>query len=245
MIKRFCNLLKRFWNWIFSKPIHEPTPDFEHRPEEKNDVIIKYTNTLLERFDNNILFIKNIDTALIIKDKLISYENKQKALYKKYMTFLKDETNRELIKKSLQKTFFTLDNETDGEKYNEAMVEEAQTLSYLYQKNDYDRTIIDLYNDLTDYIDNRRRTAITASDTLGIMTIDTIKNAVVALEDLQENINIYSDLYDISYFDNIEIYEMPKKHANFLRCKDKKNNLDFVKIMKTGKWQVNSNVDDW
>ena len=241
------------------------TNDEKKIREEKEFDLSNMFKVILKKCTKNIQIIESLEAAPEIKDVLIRYEQSQNQLYQKYMNIVQDPKMSDEIKNNLCKTFARLSGETDQDKYNEGLVDESKMLADLFKENKYDRTIIDLYNNLTDFIDdsrvaanpalldrkfgenstNPRWAAISTSSYEVIPYVDRLSKEVSSLSQLQEDSYKYTELYNSKLdFKDLSLIHLPKQDEDFTCYRDSSTKLEYVRLYD-GRWQVNSYESDW
>ncbi len=197
----------------------------------------------------HIEIINALDTAPEIKNVLIKFENANKIKYQTYKELVQNEDNAALLGHVLRRHERRLTTTTKGDIYNDCQIGDMQILSKLYQMNGGNRQIIDLFNSIEDFIDEKKSTLMIDSEqrfsilpqsTYQVIPYefrihDFAKDLETLAADPKKYYNLYGTTVDIN---NLELYHVPVPNEDFTIYRDTINKLEYV-VLYNGKWQVN------
>jgi hypothetical protein len=230
--------------------------------------------TNINSVDEKLEIINAIDAPPEIKNILIKYEENRKNKLKKYKDILSNKEMKEIIKTTLLSRVSCDINETDQVKYNLSLHQECQILSELFKKNNHDRSVIDLFDDMNDVMNIvlYNKSPYLTDDPRFLQLylkihgeqyeqIEYREQHLLAiapagqLEHYTKYINfqvqIFKDLKELVDvhsndvdFNQIILYKNLEPDARFIIYRDKKNKLEYV-LLPSGKWQINEYSDFW
>ncbi len=155
-----------------------------------------------------------------------------------YKKLLENEKNRKTVEMLISNIFADILENV----YEESLVLEARTLSELFKENNYDRSIIDLFDLMSDVARKKylrkpcnnphiNDLVLSSSNELSL----SISNDVIALSEMS------SKGIDVS---NLILFKPPKPGSNFSIYRDIEKKLEYV-IFQNRKYQVNEYDDFW
>lgn len=236
----------------------------------KNTEVSKHMVTITKKLERmlyaeacdakeKIYVIRSVDAPESVKDCLVKYEMSHVDRVQEYLNLVKNEENACMFKELLTDIVEMLDVETDAVSYDEKIRYEAARLAELYKKTGYDKNVLNLYNELMDFIDEKKNTcnilfledttnprweALSTSSYQVMPYKDRILNEVQSLEELDASLDRIDLLYkrDLS-IKNLELIHLPKPNADFSIYRDATTGLEYARLYN-GEWQINPISED-
>jgi hypothetical protein len=201
--------------------------------------------------EKHIEIINALDTTPEIKNILIKFEKTHQVKYQTYKELIQDEKNASVLRETLMSQYNRLESQIDGNIYDEQLRVEMRAIADLYTLNGCDRSIVDLYNEMEDFIDEKRKLLsiesnpcfprVKISSTYQIMPYENrVYNFAKDLEILQENPKKFYHLCDSLFeIEDLELHHIPMPGKDFTIYRDTKNKIEYV-MLYSGKWQINT-----
>lgn len=236
-------------HYLDEKPV-QTTEQKEEPVENKVSLLEEKFNKQITIIEKHIEIINALNTTPEIKNVLIKFEKNNHAKYQKYKDLVHNQQNADMLRNTLLNQYDRLDNETDGERYDENLRTGMKNIADLYKANGCDRAIVDLCNEMEDFIDAKRsplmieespRFTGNKSSTYQITTYENqLGKFVQNLEVIQSEPKKFYHLYDVECdINNLELHHVPIPDQDYTIYRDAVNKLEYI-MLYNGKWQVNT-----
>lgn len=243
--KNFKDFISRFFKKGYENYI-ERKDGYNTYNQIKELVVHKYEGDLVENKKRELLidYYERCDKKMAV-----------------YRMILSNEEVRSNIESMIKRRMETYLQEADEEKYRDALVNEAQKLSQMYKQHNFDRIVIELFDDMTSIAYKK---FLGKSDQICLENIDPISKEdnemipfnshngkevviyneanvisnnidVIVTEEVQKKV---IKLYDKDLIiDDIFVVKIAASTSRFSIYRDKRQKLEYV-VFPNGKYQV-------
>ncbi len=225
-----------------------PLP-IEVNKEPQPSPVEEFFNKQLQIVEKHIQIINVLNTTPEVKNVLIKYEENNRKKYDNYTELIKDEKNSRELRKIFGDHFNSLHHESCGEVYDETFRSNMTSLAELYKNNGNDRHIVDLFNEMEDFVDEKNTRLLIEDNprfarsggfsTYQVMPYqERVSSFSKDLEELQNEPKKFQHLYGVNCdITNLVLYHAPVYGEDFTTYRDVVNNLEYIKLYN-GLWQI-------
>ena len=214
--------------------------------KKEQSLVEKWSDNKIKIAEAHINIINSLQTTPEVKNVLIKYEKKAYDKYEKYKAIAQIPENAQILKHVFEKQNELLDGKI--ERYDEDYRSNMTTLADLYKNNGFNRTVLDMFNEIEDLIDSKKSLlALEESPRFSSSSLTTYvpmpyaERATVFsknLELLQEDSKKFYNLYNLDCdINNLELHHVPAPNEDYTTYRDPVNKLEYT-ILYNGTWQV-------